>query len=125
MCKRSMNASIRAAALSSSESTNSRAGALPLGNSTYSIVKPSLTHSLPGFVSIIAILRYFDNNHSAARHGIETQGLAFAFPHISTAVPNQSTSGQVLAIPQLPPLAFESAHRVRMSTKCYHKSIDN
>jgi hypothetical protein len=34
-------------------------------------------------------------------------------------------AGQLLAIPQLPPIAFESAHRVRMSTKCYNKIIDN
>src|ERR1035437_1107211 len=38
MRRRSINASIRAAALSSSESTNSRAGVRPLGNSTYSTV---------------------------------------------------------------------------------------
>lgn len=43
MRRRSIKASIRAAALSSSESTNSRAGILPFGSSTYSIVKSRFT----------------------------------------------------------------------------------
>jgi hypothetical protein len=50
---------------------------------------------------------------------------AFGFPQISTAVTNESTPGQLLAIPQLPPVAFESTHRVRMSTINYNKCIDN
>src|SRR6267154_3593143 len=43
MRRRSMKASIRAAALSSSESTNSRAGIRPFGNSTYAIVNSPFT----------------------------------------------------------------------------------
>src|ERR1700730_8734013 len=46
MRRRSMNASIRAAALSSSESTNSRAGTRPFGRSTYSIVNSLFTAHL-------------------------------------------------------------------------------
>src|SRR5205814_8232108 len=59
MHKRSTNASIRAAALSSRESTNSRAGTRSLGSSTYSIVNSPLISTLASprcFYRIIAIL---------------------------------------------------------------------
>src|SRR6266436_2795236 len=58
MRKRSMNASIRAAALSSRESTNSRAGTRPLDSPTYSIVNSPLMSSLASprcYYRIIAI----------------------------------------------------------------------
>jgi hypothetical protein len=47
------------------------------------------------------------------------------FVHISTVVSNVSIRGQLLPILRLRPAAFESAHCVRMSTKCYNKMIDN
>jgi hypothetical protein len=47
------------------------------------------------------------------------------FPRFSTAVSNQSTRGQLIAIAELPPLAFEYTRRVRMSTKYDYKCLDN
>ncbi len=48
-----------------------------------------------------------------------------AFPQISSTVSIQSTHGQLPAITELPAIAFESAHVVRMSTKYIDKFIDN
>jgi len=47
------------------------------------------------------------------------------FSRFSTAVSNQSTRGQRIAITELPPLAFEYTRRIRMSTKCDYKCLDN
>src|SRR5271168_3283706 len=58
MRRRSINASMRAAALLSSESTKSRAGTRPLGSTTYSIVNSPVTWFLPPTWGVIALLRY-------------------------------------------------------------------
>src|SRR5437879_9686070 len=60
------NASMRAAALSSSESTNSRAGNRPLGNSTYSMVNSPL-NCLALDYRIIAIWRQRVPRESSVR----------------------------------------------------------
>lgn len=56
-----------------------------------------------------------------------TSSARSTFPHVSTAAskPMNARPGQLLAIPQLPPVAFESAHHVRISIKCYKTLIDN
>src|SRR5213080_15022 len=66
MRRRSINASMRAAALSSSESTNSRAGNRPLGNSTYSMVNSPL-NCLALDYRIIAIWRQRVPRESSVR----------------------------------------------------------
>src|SRR5712691_9016167 len=74
MRKRSINASMRAAALSSSESTKSRAGTRPLGSSTYSIVNslftsPSVLSSMD--YRILAMSRQGQTEDSIAYFGVK------------------------------------------------------